>query len=163
MMGANILAAWQEAYHWRFVYGNISKNSTSKFPLHFAEDSDDGMADRLGTLYFYNNTWWMTGPVGYGGVTALQVMFDTSGGPVVPNNYEFQQVQAANNIVWTASTGLPCWNVLATMLPTFTTNLLNTNWTALTDGIPGSATTQTVTDPVTNAINRFYRLKVTMP
>jgi Putative Ig domain len=42
-------------------------------------------------------------------------------------------------------------------------NLLNTNWTALTDGIPGSATSQTVTDPVTNAMSRFYRLKVTSP
>ncbi len=39
-------------------------------------------------------------------------------------------------------------------------NLLNTNWTALTNGIPGSATTQTVTDPATNLPARFYRLKV---
>jgi hypothetical protein len=43
------------------------------------------------------------------------------------------------------------------------TNLLNTNWSALTNGIAGSATTQTISDPVTNAPSRFYRLKVTMP
>jgi Putative Ig domain len=43
------------------------------------------------------------------------------------------------------------------------TNLLNTNWSALTNGIPGSATTQTITDPVTNAPSRFYRIKVTSP
>jgi hypothetical protein len=42
-------------------------------------------------------------------------------------------------------------------------NLLNTNWTALTNGIPGSATTQIVTDPMTNIPARFYRLKVTTP
>ena len=42
-------------------------------------------------------------------------------------------------------------------------NLLNTNWTALTNGIPGSATSQTVTDPTTNLPVRFYRLKVTTP
>jgi hypothetical protein len=42
-------------------------------------------------------------------------------------------------------------------------NLLNTNWTALTNGIPGSATTQSVTDPMTNVPARYYRLKVTTP
>jgi hypothetical protein len=42
-------------------------------------------------------------------------------------------------------------------------NLLNTNWAALTNGILGSATTQTVTDPATNLPARFYRLKVTTP
>jgi Putative Ig domain len=42
-------------------------------------------------------------------------------------------------------------------------NLLNTNWTALTNGIPGTAMTQTVTDGMTNLPARFYRLKVTTP
>ena len=42
-------------------------------------------------------------------------------------------------------------------------NFLNTNWSALTNGVPGNATTQMVTDPVTNAPARFYRLKVTTP
>ena len=42
-------------------------------------------------------------------------------------------------------------------------NLLNNNWTTLTSGIPGSATTQAVTDPTTNVPTRFYRLKVTNP
>jgi hypothetical protein len=39
------------------------------------------------------------------------------------------------------------------------TNLLDTNWSSLTDGLPGNATTQTVIDPVTNAPARFYRLR----
>jgi hypothetical protein len=43
------------------------------------------------------------------------------------------------------------------------TNLLDTDWTALTSGIPGNAAIQTVTDSTTNAPARFYRLKVTMP
>jgi len=42
-------------------------------------------------------------------------------------------------------------------------DLLSTNWAALTNGITGSATTQTVTDPATNLPARFYRLKVTTP
>jgi hypothetical protein len=42
-------------------------------------------------------------------------------------------------------------------------NLPDTNWAALTNGIPGSATTQTVTDPATSLPARFYRLKVTTP
>lgn len=42
-------------------------------------------------------------------------------------------------------------------------NLLSNNWTGLTSGIPGSATTQTVIDPATNMPARFYRLKVTTP
>jgi putative Ig domain-containing protein/K319-like protein/glycosyl hydrolase family 30 len=42
-------------------------------------------------------------------------------------------------------------------------NLLNTNWVALTNGIPGSASSQTVTDPATNLSTRFYRLNVTTP
>ena len=42
-------------------------------------------------------------------------------------------------------------------------NLPDTNWAALTNRIPGSATTQTVTDPATSLPARFYRLKVTTP
>jgi hypothetical protein len=42
-------------------------------------------------------------------------------------------------------------------------SLLGTNWLDLTNGIPGNATTQTVTDPMTNAPTRFYRLKMQKP
>jgi hypothetical protein len=42
-------------------------------------------------------------------------------------------------------------------------NLVSANWAALTNGIPGSATTQSVTDPATHLPTRFYRLKVTTP
>jgi hypothetical protein len=63
-------------------------------------------------------------------------------------------------------------NGLALSFPTLTnrlydiewvTNLLDTNWASLTNGIPGNATIQTVTDLLTNAPSRFYRLKVTSP
>lgn len=43
------------------------------------------------------------------------------------------------------------------------TNLLNNDWMELTGGISGDATIQAVTDPLTNAPARFYRLKVTVP
>jgi hypothetical protein len=42
-------------------------------------------------------------------------------------------------------------------------NLLSSNWTALISQIPGNGATQAVTDGVTNAPVRFYRLKVTTP
>ncbi len=43
------------------------------------------------------------------------------------------------------------------------TNLLNTNWSPLVGGITGNGGTQMVSDPVTNAPARFYRLKVNTP
>ncbi len=96
------------------------------------------MADRLGTLYFYNNTWNMAGPTGGGSV--IQVLFDTSGGGGnVFNNFEWQQIQAANNIVWTPASpqGFPYWNLLATQITTFTTNLLASNWGSIATPING--------------------------
>jgi hypothetical protein len=137
-MGPNILAAWQEAYHAHFFYGNVSYNSTAEYSFHFAEDHDGGMADRLGTLYFYNNTWNMAGPTRSGSV--IQVLFDTSGGGGNAfNNFERQQVQAANSIVWTAVSpqGYLYWNLLATQLTTFTTNLLPSNWGSIVTPIEG--------------------------
>jgi hypothetical protein len=41
--------------------------------------------------------------------------------------------------------------------------LVDTNWASLTDGIPGNGSVQVVTDPMTNAPSRFYRLKLTFP
>jgi hypothetical protein len=43
------------------------------------------------------------------------------------------------------------------------TNLLNTNWSPLASGIIGNGGTQMVSDLVTNAPARFYRLKVNTP
>jgi hypothetical protein len=40
-------------------------------------------------------------------------------------------------------------------------SLMNSNWTTLTNTVPGNGMTQAVTDPATNAPARFYRLKVT--
>jgi hypothetical protein len=42
-------------------------------------------------------------------------------------------------------------------------NLSANNWSALTSGIPGNATSQTVTDSAINFPRRFYRLNVTSP
>ena len=42
-------------------------------------------------------------------------------------------------------------------------DLSSTNWASLTNGIPGNAASQTVTDPVTNLPARLYRLKVSIP
>jgi hypothetical protein len=145
-MGPNTLAAWQEAYHQHFFYGNVSYNSTAEYSFHFAEDHDSGMADRLGTLYFYSNTWNMPGPIGFSGGT-IQVLFDTSGGGGNAfNNFEWPQIQAANNIVWTSPSpgGHPYWNLLATQITTFTTNLLASNWgsigTPINGGTPSAET-----------------------
>ncbi|HEX3628072.1 MAG TPA: putative Ig domain-containing protein [Verrucomicrobiae bacterium] len=43
------------------------------------------------------------------------------------------------------------------------TNLLNPNWSVLETGISGNGTTQSVSDAVTNAATRFYRLRVSTP
>jgi hypothetical protein len=134
MMGPNILAGWQEAYHWHFVYGNVFVNSTAEFANIFSEDHDGGMADRLGVLYYYNNTFDMVGS------NATQAMFQTTGASGNAYlQYEFPQVQAANNIVWSASTAFPYWNENATILATFTTNLLNANWGNITTPINGGS------------------------
>jgi hypothetical protein len=45
----------------------------------------------------------------------------------------------------------------------WSTNLLNASWISLTGGIIGDGGTQTVVDPTTNDLTRFYRLKVTVP
>jgi hypothetical protein len=45
----------------------------------------------------------------------------------------------------------------------WSTNLLNTSWMSLSNGIIGSGGPQTVIDPTTNAAARFYRLNVTIP
>ena len=42
-------------------------------------------------------------------------------------------------------------------------DLLSTNWTSLTDGIPGNSTSQTVLDIATNLPARLYRLRVSGP
>ena len=158
-MGANVLAGWQEAFHWHFVYGNISNSSTSGDTLHFSEDHDGGMADRLGTLYFYNNTWQLTGPAAFGGVSALAVLFDTSGGGGNAfNNFEWQNVQAENNIYWTDSSGKPYWNLLATFIGTFTTNLLNTNWGSISTPINGGVVNSETGNGWSNTTTAFSYL-----
>ncbi|MCU1301707.1 MAG: Ig domain protein group 2 domain protein, partial [Candidatus Sulfotelmatobacter sp.] len=162
-MGPNVLAAWQEAYHQAFFYGNVSKNGTTEYSFHFAEDHDGGMSNRMGSLFYYSNTWNMTGPIGFDGAP-IQVLFDTSGGGGnAYNNFEWPQVQAQNSIVWTPPSpgGHPYWNLMATFLGTFKTNLLATNWGNISTPILGGTPNAETGNGWSNATTQFsYPLSV---
>ena len=77
---ADDLAAAQEAWHSHFVYGNIYLNSTSTAPIHFSMDHDDGQADRLGDLYWYNNTFHELNCPKCAGGGQYWTLFDTTAG-----------------------------------------------------------------------------------
>jgi len=132
-MGANILTAWQEAFHQTYIYGNISTTSTAAYEVHFGGDvGATGMSNRLGYLYFYNNTFVYT----HSGNT---VLFDNSegGGCGAIQVNEFPQFNSTNNIYWTPLQS--DWNCLATFIGTFQTNLLATGWGNIMTPINGGS------------------------
>lgn len=125
---ADQLAAAQELWHYHFVYGNIYLSS-SRVPIHFSMDHDGHEVNRLGTLYWYNNTFYellcsrCTGE--------LWTLFDTTGGGgnFIPQ-VEWQSVAAYNNIVWMDDSGRPVfqWNNYATFFATGGRNLVPKTW-----------------------------------
>lgn len=154
-MGPNVLAGWQEAFHQHFVYGNTMKNTTAQYMIHFGEDHDDGMANRLGTLYWYNNTMNLSG------ITVFD-FFDNSGGGGNPFvNYETQKLQAQNSIFWVGGGGFFVWNYKADILANFATNLLFTGWGNITTPINGGSINGHNGNGWSNAIDAFsYPLSV---
>jgi len=128
---ADDLAAAQEVWHSHFVYGNIYLNSTSVVPIHFSMDHDDGQADRLGELYWYNNTFHELNCPSCSGGGQYWTLFDTTagGGDYYPQT-EFQNVQVYNNIIWMDNPSQPIfqWNNYDAFIGTAGLNLLPTNW-----------------------------------
>jgi len=124
---ADLIAATIEAHHADYVYGNTFVNSTSMVPIHYFSDMCDLDANRLGTLWFYNNSF-------YAGTGTLWrwFLFDTAGAgggncPAV----EWPQIQVLNNALWMNSPSKPYfyWNHEPNQFTTFAgANAVNSNW-----------------------------------
>ncbi len=124
---ADSVAAWQEALHAEFVYGNTYVNGSSAAPIHFGYDGNAGERARKGDLYWYNNTFHQTQcPTCHGRPWTL---FDQSGaGGTYLTQVEFPTVVAFNNIVWTDG-GIPFqWNDFDGFIGVGGSNLLPTGW-----------------------------------
>jgi len=126
---ADLLAAAVEAHHADFVYGNTFVNTTAAVPIHYATDHGSLEDDRVGTLWFYNNSFYE--PVCNGCKVWRWSLFDTSGGggdefPEI----EWPQIQVVNNAIWLDAPKEPYfyWDNIATQFATFGINAINTNW-----------------------------------
>jgi hypothetical protein len=123
---ADLLAAAVEAHHADYVYGNTFVNTTAEVPIHYSTDHGSLEDDRVGTLWFYNNSFYE--PVG---TDYSWNLFDTSGGggddfPEI----EWPEIQAVDNAIWTDSPKEPYfnWNVRTNEFTTFGRNVINSNW-----------------------------------
>jgi hypothetical protein len=98
-------------------------------PIHYATDQGSLENDRIGTLWFYSNSFYE--PVCDGCPNYRWYIFDTSGGG--GNSFaeiEWPQIQAMNNAIWMDSPTEPYfyWNRQNTEFTTFGKNIVNTNW-----------------------------------
>ncbi|MGB6974753.1 MAG: hypothetical protein WBD67_08735, partial [Terracidiphilus sp.] len=125
---ANFLASAVEAHHADYVYGNTFVNTTAGVPIHYSTDHGGLENDRLGTLWFYNNSFYEPAPLRH---SYRWYMFDTSGGggdsfPEI----EWPQIQAFDNAIWMGSPTKPYffWNKVITQFTTFGRNVINANW-----------------------------------
>ncbi|MHB1960244.1 MAG: hypothetical protein ACYCO5_14625 [Acidobacteriaceae bacterium] len=125
---ADLLAAVVEAHHRDAVYGNTFVNTTSMVPIHYFSDMCTPDANRLGTLWFYNNSFYEPDT----GKLWRWFMFDTAAGggdncPAV----EWPQIQMLNNALWMDSPRKPFfyWGLQVNQFTTFDGgNVLNSNW-----------------------------------
>lgn len=124
--GASMITAYQESAQKDFVYGNLIFGSSAQYAIHYAEDHDSGMADRIGTLYFYNNT-----------MDSAQVVFDTGSAngndPIFP-----QRVDAQDNIFWTSRSEI-AFNRYESLILNAKTNLMNTGTFSIATPITGGS------------------------
>jgi len=123
---ADMLAAAVEAHHADYVYGNTILNTTAGFPIHYSTDHGMLEGDRLGTLWFYNNSFYEPTNSYYS-----WNIFDTSGGG--GNDFveiEWTQIQAHNNAIWMDVANKPFfnWNARTAQFTVFGTNAINSNW-----------------------------------
>jgi len=123
---ADLLASAVEAHHGDYVYGNTFVNTTAEVPIHYFSDLDTPGGNRLGTLWFYSNSFYEpTAP------HWSWYLFDTTGGggdsfPAI----EWPQIQVMNNAIWMDSPKKPYfyWNIFSTQFTTFGKNVINSNW-----------------------------------
>ena len=123
---ADLLAAAVEAHHADYVYGNTFLNTKADVPIHYFGDMGTSDNNRLGTLWFYNNSFYERTNTYW-----RWFLFDTSGGggdddPAI----EWPQIQVLNNAIWTDSPTKPYfyWNLETNEFTTFGNNVINSNW-----------------------------------
>ncbi|HTX76037.1 MAG TPA: hypothetical protein VMD29_07530, partial [Terracidiphilus sp.] len=123
---ADLLAAAVEVHHADYVYGNTFVNASSEVPVHYSEDMETEDSNRLGTLWFFNNSFYEPENSNYGWYA-----FDTAGaggddGPMV----EWPQIQLINNVYWMDSPSAPyfSWNRETNQFTIFSRNVINSNW-----------------------------------
>jgi hypothetical protein len=126
---ADLLAAAVEAHHGDYVYANTFVNSKAGFPIHYATDHGSLETDRIGTLWFYNNSFYEL--VCNGCANWRWSLFDTSGGG--DNNFheiEWPQIQVLDNAIWMGSPTKPyfSWNLMANQFTILGRNVINANW-----------------------------------
>jgi len=94
--------------------------------IHYGTDHGFLENDRIGTLFFYNNSFYE--PTGK---LYSWHLFDTSGGG--GNSFreiEWPQLQVANNVIWMDSPIKPffSWNAVTTQFTVFGKNAINSRW-----------------------------------
>jgi len=126
---ADLLAAAVEAHHGDYVYGNVIVNTQAGVPIHYSTDHGGVENDRIGTLWFYNNSFYE--PTCKGCPNYRWYLFDTSsGGGNDSPTVEWPQVEVQNNAIWMASPTKPIffWNNRASQFTAFGKNAINGSW-----------------------------------
>ena len=127
---ADLLAAAVEAHHADYVYGNTFVNSTAGVPIHYSTDHGSLEDDRIGTLWFYSNSFYQKLCNGCGSWTWY--LFDTTagGGSGDFPEIEWPLIEMHNNALWMDSPSNPFffWNEETNQFTNFGVNALNSNW-----------------------------------
>jgi hypothetical protein len=124
---ADLLAAAVEAHHADYVYGNTFTNTMAAVPIHYSTDHGSYEDDRIGTLWFYNNSF-------HEGTPPYESwdLFDTSAGGGLQDapEIEWPQIQVHNNAIWMDSplSHWFCWNNRTSQFTIFGKNVINANW-----------------------------------
>jgi hypothetical protein len=124
---ADSLAATIETHHADYVYGNTFTNNNAVVPIHYFSDNGTTDNNRLGTLWFYNNSFYEPSNVG----AWRWMMLDTScGGGNSCASIEWPQIQFFNNAIWMDSPTNPYfyWNNVTSQFAVFGKNAVNANW-----------------------------------
>ena len=124
---ADLLAAVVEAHHTDYVYGNTFVNATALVPIHYLSDMGTVDNNRLGTLWFYNNSFYEPTNKYYN-----WVLFDTGAGGGLEDTpqIEWPQIQVHNNAIWmdTGTKPIFYWNTRTSQFTVFGKNVINSNW-----------------------------------
>jgi Chitobiase/beta-hexosaminidase C-terminal domain/Right handed beta helix region len=123
--GPNILAAYQESAQKDFLYGNEIQGAPGG-QIHYAEDNLGSMADRNGTLYFFNNT-----------LDNAQAVFDTGQNGDGFNSVLVARIDARNNILWAQGPVIQIGRYASIILAA-TTNLMKTGSFSIATPIEGT-------------------------